>query len=97
MHSGRRHPTGFTGTAVGEHGLERVPDLALTSADPTEGEVTVSTSEKIKARAEQLVGKAVRKTAHAVGNKTTEAKGAALEARGKARAVKEHGKDYFAH
>lgn len=52
-----------------------MPDLALTSADPTEREVTVSTSEKIKARAEQLVGKAVRKTAHAVGNKTTEAKG----------------------
>ncbi|MFD0267414.1 hypothetical protein ACFVGY_12575 [Streptomyces sp. NPDC127106] len=53
----------------------------------------MSASEKIKATAEQVAGKAVRKTAHALGNKTTEAKGAALEARGKARQVKERAKD----
>ncbi|MEU6863538.1 hypothetical protein ABZ924_09730 [Streptomyces sp. NPDC046876] len=53
----------------------------------------MSASEKMKAKAEQLVGKTVRKTAHALGNKTTEAKGSALEARGKARELKERGKD----
>ncbi|NXY95747.1 hypothetical protein HYE82_15385 [Streptomyces sp. BR123] len=53
----------------------------------------MSAREKIKAKAEQAAGKAVRKTAHALGNRTTEAKGAALEARGKAREVKEKGKD----
>ncbi|MFD8416472.1 MULTISPECIES: CsbD family protein [unclassified Streptomyces] len=57
----------------------------------------MSTSEKIKAQAEQVIGKAVRKAAHAVGNRTTEAKGAALEARGKARQTKEAGKDAFRH
>ncbi|MER6218852.1 MULTISPECIES: CsbD family protein [unclassified Streptomyces] len=55
----------------------------------------MSAGEKIKARAEQVIGKSVRKVAHAVGNRTTEAKGAALEARGKARQVKERGKDAF--
>ncbi|MFJ9641525.1 hypothetical protein ACWEPM_19210 [Streptomyces sp. NPDC004244] len=57
----------------------------------------MSTSEKIKAQAEQVIGKAVRKAAHAVGNRTTEAKGAALEARGKARQTKEAGKDALRH
>ncbi|MGW7436912.1 hypothetical protein [Streptomyces sp. NPDC054849] len=55
----------------------------------------MSAREKTKAKAEQVIGKAVRKAAHALGNKTTEAKGAALEARGKARQVKEKGKDAF--
>lgn len=55
----------------------------------------MSTSEKIKAKAEQVIGKAVRKTAHALGNETTAAKGAALEARGKGRHVKEKAKDAF--
>ncbi|MEW2418139.1 hypothetical protein AB0953_31215 [Streptomyces sp. NPDC046866] len=57
----------------------------------------MSGSEKIKAKAEQFVGKTVRKTAHVLGNKTTEAKGSALEARGKAREVKERGKGHFKH
>ncbi|MET9959987.1 hypothetical protein ABZ128_13145 [Streptomyces sp. NPDC006326] len=55
----------------------------------------MSASEKIKARAEQVVGRSVRKAAHALGNRTTEAKGGALEARGKAREAKEKGKDAF--
>ncbi|MFI5829260.1 hypothetical protein ACIA6C_18730 [Streptomyces sp. NPDC051578] len=53
----------------------------------------MSASEKMKATAEQMIGRIVRKTAHAVGNRTTEAKGAALQARGKARQVKERAKD----
>ncbi|MEU9148623.1 hypothetical protein [Streptomyces sp. NPDC048349] len=55
----------------------------------------MSTSEKLMAKAEQVIGKAVRKAAHALGNETTAAKGAALEARGKGRAMKEKGKDTF--
>ncbi|MEU7556634.1 hypothetical protein AB0B01_30700 [Streptomyces sp. NPDC044571] len=55
----------------------------------------MSASEKIKARAEQVVGKSVRKAAHTLGKKSTEAKGTALEARGKARQAKEKGKDAF--
>ncbi|MCX5232757.1 hypothetical protein ABZY16_16410 [Streptomyces sp. NPDC006553] len=55
----------------------------------------MSASEKVKAKAEQVIGKAVRKAAHALGNETTAAKGAALEARGKGRGVKEKGKDAF--
>lgn len=57
----------------------------------------MSAGEKAKATAEQMVGKAVRKVAHAVGNRMTEAKGAALQARGKARAAKERSKDAFKH
>ncbi|MEU2181181.1 hypothetical protein [Streptomyces thermolilacinus] len=52
-------------------------------------------SEKVKAKAEQVIGKAVRAVAHALGHETTAAKGAALEARGKGRGVKEKGKDSF--
>ncbi|MEU6487416.1 hypothetical protein [Streptomyces sp. NPDC046887] len=52
----------------------------------------MSAGEKAKAKAEQVVGKAVRKAAHALGNETTAAKGAALETRGKARDAKEKGK-----
>lgn len=55
----------------------------------------MSAREKAKAKAEQVAGKAVRKTAHARGDKTTEAKGAALESRGKGREAKEKGKDVF--
>ncbi|MFI8823797.1 hypothetical protein [Streptomyces sp. NPDC053431] len=55
----------------------------------------MSASEKLKASAEQVMGKAVRKTAHALGNEKTALKGAALEARGKARRLKEKGKDAF--
>ncbi|MEU3778175.1 hypothetical protein AB0F11_34255 [Streptomyces sp. NPDC032472] len=57
----------------------------------------MSAGERIKAKAEILVGMTVRKTAHALGNKTTEAKGSALQARGKAREVKERGKSHFKH
>jgi uncharacterized protein YjbJ (UPF0337 family) len=55
----------------------------------------MSAGEKAKATTEQVVGKAVRKLAHAMGKDTTAAKGAALEARGKARAAKEGVKDDF--
>ncbi|MFH9590742.1 hypothetical protein ACH4LS_37100 [Streptomyces luteogriseus] len=57
----------------------------------------MSTGEKAKATTEQVLGKAVRKLAHAMGKDTTAAKGAALEARGKARATKERGKGGFRH
>ncbi|MDQ0792999.1 hypothetical protein [Streptomyces sp. B1I3] len=49
----------------------------------------MSAGEKAKAKTEQVVGKAVRKVAHAMGDETTAAKGAALETRGKARDAKE--------
>ncbi len=55
----------------------------------------MSAGEKAKAKTEQVVGKVVRKVAHAVGNETTAAKGAALEVRGKARDIKERSKDSF--
>ncbi|MBT2453342.1 hypothetical protein [Streptomyces sp. ISL-86] len=55
----------------------------------------MSTREKAKAQIEQVAGKAVRKAAHAVGKETIAAKGAALEARGKARNVKEKRKGTF--
>lgn len=55
----------------------------------------MSASEKIKAKTEQMTGKAVRKAAHALGKEDLAAKGAALEARGKARSVKEKGKHGF--
>ncbi|MFE9835285.1 hypothetical protein ACFYP4_09100 [Streptomyces sp. NPDC005551] len=55
----------------------------------------MSAGEKAKAKTEQVVGKAVRKAAHAAGNETTAAKGAALETRGKARDAKEKSKDSF--
>lgn len=52
----------------------------------------MSAKEKLKARAEQIVGRLVRTVAHAMGHRTTAAKGAALQARGKARALKEKAK-----
>ncbi|MBT2482375.1 hypothetical protein [Streptomyces sp. ISL-94] len=55
----------------------------------------MSASEKAKAQIEQVAGKAVRKAAHAMGKDGLAAKGAALEARGKARHGKEKGKDRF--
>ncbi|MET8451936.1 hypothetical protein [Streptomyces sp. NPDC005209] len=57
----------------------------------------MSTGEKAKAEAEQVVGKIVRKMAHAVHKDTLAAKGAALEARGKMRGAKERSKDSFKH
>ncbi|MBX9427339.1 MULTISPECIES: hypothetical protein [Streptomyces] len=57
----------------------------------------MSAKEKTKATTEQVVGKVVRKVAHAMGKDTTAAKGAALEARGKARATKESAKGGFRH
>ncbi|MEV0976357.1 hypothetical protein [Streptomyces sp. NPDC049915] len=57
----------------------------------------MSAGERAKAKAEQVVGKAVRKVAHVAGDRTTEAKGAALEARGKARSAKERAKGAFGH
>jgi uncharacterized protein YjbJ (UPF0337 family) len=55
----------------------------------------MSAGEKAKAKAEQVVGMAVRKAAHAMGKETTAAKGAALETRGKARDSKEKSKHGF--
>jgi uncharacterized protein YjbJ (UPF0337 family) len=55
----------------------------------------MSAAEKVKAKAEQILGKAVRKGAHAGGDDTTAAKGGALETRGHAREKKEKGKDAF--
>ncbi|MGW6356612.1 hypothetical protein ACWFR5_15770 [Streptomyces sp. NPDC055092] len=52
----------------------------------------MSAGEKAKAKAEQVVGKTVRKAAHAVHKQTLEAKGAALEARGMMRGAKERAK-----
>ncbi|WP_328740984.1 hypothetical protein OHA91_38380 [Streptomyces erythrochromogenes] len=49
--------------------------------------------EKAKAEIERVAGRAVKKAAHAMGKETLAAKGAALEARGNARRVKEKGKD----
>ncbi|MCX5079155.1 hypothetical protein ACWGCI_10805 [Streptomyces sp. NPDC054949] len=53
----------------------------------------MSAREKAKATVERIVGRAVRKVALAIGHRTTAAKGAALEVRGKARRIKEKGKD----
>jgi uncharacterized protein YjbJ (UPF0337 family) len=55
----------------------------------------MSAEEKAKAKGEQIVGKAVRKSAHAAGDDKTAAKGGALEGRGHARGTKEKGKDAF--
>ncbi|MET7758135.1 hypothetical protein ABZT27_26045 [Streptomyces sp. NPDC005389] len=55
----------------------------------------MSAKEKVKAKAEQIVGKAVQKAAHVWGKRTTEGKGAALRLRGKAREEKEKAKDFF--
>ncbi|WP_199806680.1 hypothetical protein [Streptomyces sp. NRRL F-5727] len=49
--------------------------------------------EKTKAQMEVAGGKAIRKSAHAVGKEKLAAKGGALEARGKARHLKEQAKD----
>lgn len=57
----------------------------------------MSTGEKVKAQAEQVVGKIVRKGAHAMHKETLASKGAALEARGRMRGTKERTKDTFRH
>lgn len=59
------------------------------------GGTEMNAGEKAKAKAEQVVGKTVRKAAHAVHKNTLEAKGAALEARGMMRGAKERTKDPF--
>ncbi|MFE5028743.1 hypothetical protein ACFRAO_37025 [Streptomyces sp. NPDC056656] len=50
---------------------------------------------RTKAKAEQVIGKTVRKAAHAAHKETLAAKGAALEARGMMRGAKERSKDPF--
>ncbi|WP_168714841.1 hypothetical protein [Streptomyces sp. A0592] len=55
----------------------------------------MGTAEKAKAEMERVAGRAVKKAAHALGKETLAAKGAALEARGNARRIKEKGKDAF--
>lgn len=53
----------------------------------------MSGSEKVKARMEQIAGRVVMKSAHALGKEGLAAKGGALETRGKARQAKEEAKD----
>ncbi|MEE1814448.1 hypothetical protein PUR59_05350 [Streptomyces sp. SP18ES09] len=55
----------------------------------------MSAKEKAKAKAEQILGKAVQETGRIRRKRTTEAKGAALGLRGKARERKEKAKDVF--
>ncbi|WP_192582544.1 hypothetical protein [Streptomyces triticiradicis] len=55
----------------------------------------MSAGERARAKAEQVVGKTVRKAAHALHKETLAAKGAALEARGRLRGTKERAKDTF--
>ncbi|MET7428350.1 MULTISPECIES: hypothetical protein [Streptomyces] len=57
----------------------------------------MSAGEKAKAKAEQVVGKAVRTLAHAVHKDDLAVKGAALEARGRMRGAKEGAKSSFKH
>ncbi|MFE0633143.1 hypothetical protein ACFW3D_40205 [Streptomyces sp. NPDC058864] len=57
----------------------------------------MSAGEKTKAKMEQVVGKTVRKAAHAMHKEKLAAKGAALETRGKMRGAKESTKDVFKH
>lgn len=57
----------------------------------------MSARERSKAKAEQIAGRIVRKSAHALHKETLAAKGAALEARGRMRAGKEKAKDSFPH
>ncbi|MFB7755125.1 hypothetical protein ACFC18_36835 [Streptomyces sp. NPDC056121] len=57
----------------------------------------MSAGEKAKAKAEQVVGKTLRKAAWAVHKDDLAAKGAALEARGKMRGARESAKDTFKH
>ncbi|MFG3042229.1 hypothetical protein ACGFYZ_35570 [Streptomyces sp. NPDC048330] len=53
----------------------------------------MTTWEKTKGHMEEVAGSAIRKSAHAVGNEKLAAKGGALQMRGKARRLKEEGKD----
>ncbi|MGW1625255.1 hypothetical protein [Streptomyces sp. NPDC002172] len=55
----------------------------------------MSAGERAKAKAEQIVGKTVRKAAHAAHKETLAAKGAALETRGKMRGAKEQARGSF--
>ncbi|MFE1285224.1 hypothetical protein [Streptomyces sp. NPDC058751] len=57
----------------------------------------MSAGERARAKAEQVVGRTVRKAAHAMHKETLAAKGAALETRGRMRGVKEGAKDSFKH
>ncbi|MFF7296153.1 hypothetical protein [Streptomyces sp. NPDC008265] len=50
---------------------------------------------KAKAHLEQFAGRVVRRAAPVVGKQVVAAKGAAMEVRGKARLLKERGKDRF--
>ncbi|MFF5146102.1 hypothetical protein ACFY6U_41370 [Streptomyces sp. NPDC013157] len=55
----------------------------------------MSAGERARAKAEQIVGKTVRKAAHAAHKETLAAKGAALETRGKMRGAKEQARGSF--
>lgn len=68
------------------------PRLKGTRSVRFRGGTEMSAGEKAKAKAEQVVGKTVRKAAHAAHKETLEAKGAALEARGMMRGAKERAK-----
>ncbi|MBB4986777.1 MULTISPECIES: hypothetical protein [Streptomyces] len=53
----------------------------------------MSTWERTKGQMEEVAGSAIRKSAHALGNEKLAAKGGALQMRGKARRLKEKGKE----
>ncbi|MFJ7963666.1 hypothetical protein [Streptomyces sp. NPDC096324] len=55
----------------------------------------MSAGERARAKAEQIVGRTVRKAAHAMHKETLAAKGAALETRGRMRGAKEQAKGAF--
>ncbi|WP_431945247.1 hypothetical protein [Actinacidiphila sp. bgisy167] len=57
----------------------------------------MSTGEKAKAKMEQVVGRTVRKAAHAMHKEKLAAKGAALESRGRMRGGKERAKGLLKH
>ncbi|MEV4196506.1 CsbD family protein [Streptomyces toxytricini] len=67
------------------------------STGPEEKGAGMSAREKMKAKTEQVVGKAMRKVGHALGDRSTTMKGGALQLRGKARLAREKGKDALRH
>ncbi|MEV5126238.1 CsbD family protein [Streptomyces decoyicus] len=57
----------------------------------------MSASEKIKAIAEQTIGKVKKEAGRAVGNESATAEGSAKESKGDLRGAKEKVKDAFKH
>ncbi|MCT9112771.1 hypothetical protein ACFWD7_38290 [Streptomyces mirabilis] len=78
-----------------KHRLLRVLLLSQGHSASERGGTEMSAGEKAKAKAEEVVGRTVRKAAHAAHKDVLAAKGAALEARGMMRGAKERTKDSF--